>query len=61
MADRYVPYEKRSKKEKKKTDQTKRLDWGQVRPATVTHKDGRDYDRQKTKQKLRKELETENG
>ena len=32
MADKYVPYEKRSKKEKKKTDQTKRLDWGRVRP-----------------------------
>ncbi len=31
MADKYVPYEKRSKEEKK-TDQAKRLDLGRVRP-----------------------------
>ena len=33
---RFVPYEKRSKKERRKADAIKRLDWNGVDPATKT-------------------------
>ena len=59
MGEKFIPYEKRSKKEKKKSDQKRRLDWGQVNPMTITHKDSRDYDRQKAKQELVKQLSEE--
>ena len=57
MAEKYIPYDKRSKKEKKKADQMQRLDWGQVKPVTITHKDRRDYNRQKEKQELLRETD----
>ena len=59
MAEKYIPYDKRSKKEKRAADQKKRLDWGQVRPVTVTHKDDRDYNRKKARQDLLKALHEE--
>lgn len=36
MMTRFVPYEKRSKKERRKADAIKRLDWNGVDPATKT-------------------------
>lgn len=34
MVKKFVPYEKASKKEKRKRDSEKRGDWGEINPAT---------------------------
>ena len=55
MKKKIVLYEKLSKKKKREKDSLKRLDWGQVKPVTVTFKDGRNPDRRKIKQETAKE------
>ncbi len=43
--EKFVPYEKLSKKAKKALDQKKRADWGLVRPATQVEKSVKAYSR----------------
>ncbi len=53
--DKFVTYDKMSKKQRKEYDRLKRRDWGGVKPATVTFRDGRGYDRKKMKRELARE------
>ena len=55
MAKNVVTYDKMSKKQRKEYDRMKRRDWGGVKPATVTFRDGRGYDRKKMKRELARE------
>ncbi len=55
MARQPVTYDKMSKKQRKEYDRLKRRGWGGVKPATVTFRDGRGYDRKKMKRELARE------
>ena len=55
MAKQPVTYDKMSKKQRKEFDRLKRRDWGGVKPATVTFRDGHGYDRKKMKRELARE------
>ncbi len=46
--DKFIPYEKLSKKEKRKIDAAKRTTWGSISPVTRKPKNSRAYDRKKT-------------
>ena len=46
--DTFIPYEKLSKKEKRKIDQAKRQTWGPLNPVTRKPKNSRAYDRKKS-------------
>lgn len=43
----FIPYEKLSKKEKRKLDQVRRQTWGNLKPVTRKPKNSRAYDRKK--------------
>ena len=45
--EKFVPYEKLSKKEKRKQDLRKRRDWGELTPVTRKPEHSRAYVRQK--------------
>ena len=45
--ERFIPYEKLSKKEKRKIDQAKRQTWGMLNPVTRKPENSRAYQRQK--------------
>ncbi len=45
--DKYIPYEKRSKKEKRKLDTAKRSTWGSLNPVTRKPENSRAYNRKK--------------
>lgn len=45
--EKYIPYEKLSKKEKKKRDAAQRGTWGELNPVTRKPKNSRAYDRRK--------------
>ena len=45
--NKYIPYEKLSKKEKRKQDSMKRNTWGTLNPVTRKPKNSRAYDRKK--------------
>jgi len=47
--EKFIPYEKRSKKEKRKLDQAKRQTWGSLNPVTRKPENSRAYNRQKVK------------
>ena len=53
--EKFIPYEKLSKKEKRKLDQAKRQTWGELNPVTRTPKNSRAYDRKKA-QNWKREL-----
>ena len=44
---KFVPYDKLSKKEKRKLDQARRQTWGDLSPVTRSPKNSRAYDRKK--------------
>jgi hypothetical protein len=44
---KYVPYEKLSKKEKRKIDSSKRNTWGDINPVTRKPENSRAYNRKK--------------
>ena len=46
--DKYIPYEKLSKKEKRKMDLAKRQTWGELNPVTRKPESSRDYNRRKS-------------
>ena len=45
--EKFVPYEKLSKKEKRRLDQARRQTWGSLNPATRKPPNSRAYDRRK--------------
>lgn len=47
--ENFIPYDKLSKKEKKKIDKSKRKDWGGLNPVTRKPKNPKAYDRAKSK------------
>ena len=44
---KFIPYEKLSKKEKRKLDQTRRQTWGAMNPVTRKPANSKAYDRNK--------------
>ena len=44
---KYIPYEKLSKKEKRRVDSSKRNTWGQLNPVTRKPENSRAYNRRK--------------
>lgn len=57
MAEKFVPYEKMSKKEKRKIDKQQRNDWGGCNPVTKQEPDEKGYRRHEKHRK--KELPEE--
>ena len=53
--EKFIPYEKLSKKEKRKLDQAKRQTWGNLNPVTRKPENSKAYNRNKT-QDWKKEL-----
>ena len=53
---KFVPYEKLSKKDKKRINNLKRSDWGQISPVTRVCSDKTKYNRNKIKRELYAEL-----
>jgi hypothetical protein len=49
MTKKFVPYEKLSKKEKKKADAAKRTTWGDINPVTRMPANSKAYNRSKAK------------
>jgi len=47
--EKFIPYEKLSKKEKRKCDRTRRQTWGGLNPVTRKPENSRVYNRQKVK------------
>ena len=46
---KFIPYEKLSKKEKRKTDLAKRQTWGEMNPVTRKPENSRAYNRNKAR------------
>ena len=46
--EKFIPYEKLSKKEKRKIDQAKRQTWGELNPVTRKPANSKVYNRRKT-------------
>ena len=59
--EKFVPYEKLSKKEKRKLDQAKRQTWGELSPVTRKPENSRSYNRNKTRNWKRELHETSSG
>jgi len=47
--DKFIPYEKLSKKEKRKIDQAKRQTWGELNPVTRKPTNSKAYNRNKAR------------
>ena len=47
--EKFIPYEKRSKKEKRKIDQAQRQTWGELNPVTRKPENSRAYNRKKAR------------
>ena len=49
MVEKFIPYEKLSKKEKRKIDQAKRQTWGELNPVTRKSASSKAYNRNKAR------------
>ena len=49
--EKFIPYEKLSKKEKRKLDLAKRQTWGNLNPVTRKPENSKAYNRKKTQEK----------
>ena len=47
--DKFIPYEKLSKKEKRKLDQARRQTWGELNPVTRKPENSKAYNRNKAR------------
>ena len=47
--EKFIPYEKLSKKEKRKIDQTRRQTWGELNPVTRSPENSKAYNRNKAR------------
>lgn len=59
--DKYIPYEKLSKKEKRKIDAAKRGTWGELNPVTRKPQNSKAYNRSKSRNWKRGYHETSSG
>lgn len=59
--EKFIPYEKLSKKEKRKLDSAKRGTWGQINPVTRKPQSSKAYSRSKTRNWKRDVHETNSG
>lgn len=53
--EKFIPYEKRSKKEKRKLDLSRRGSWGEINPVTRKPTSSKAYNRKKAQDWKRKE------
>ena len=53
MTEKFVPYEKLSKKAKKKLDASRRTTWGEMSPVTRKPENSRAYNRKKARNWMR--------
>ena len=51
MRQKYIPLEKRTKREQKESNALQRKDWGKVHPATQKSINAKAYNRKKSKQR----------
>ena len=51
--EKFIPYEKLSKKEKRKMDLAKRQTWGELNPVTRKPENSRAYNRRKSQNRKR--------
>ena len=51
MTGKYVPYEKLSKKAKRRLNAQRRRDWGEISPVTRRPEDTKAYDRNREKRR----------
>ena len=59
--EKFVPYEKLSKKEKRKLDQAKRQTWGELNPVTRKPESSKAYNRNKARNWKSEMHETSSG
>ena len=59
--EKFIPYEKLSKKEKRKIDQAKRQTWGELNPVTRKPDNSKAYNRNKARNWKREYHETNSG
>ena len=59
--EKFIPYEKLSKKEKRKIDQARRQTWGELNPVTRKPENSKAYNRNKTRNWTREYHETNSG
>ena len=59
--EKFIPYEKLSKKEKRKIDQARRQTWGELNPVTRKPENSKAYNRNKARNWMREEHETNSG
>ena len=59
--DKFIPYEKLSKKEKRKLDQVRRQTWGELNPVTRKPENSKAYNRNKARNWKREYHETSSG
>ena len=48
--EKFIPYEKLSKKEKRKIDQARRQTWGELNPVTRKQENSKAYNRKRTQE-----------
>ena len=59
--EKFIPYEKLSKKEKRKIDQARRQTWGELNPVTRKPENSKAYNRKKSRNWMRDDHETNSG
>ena len=59
--EKFIPYEKLSKKEKRKADRAGRQTWGDLNPVTRKPENSRAYNRNKSRKWKREIHETSSG
>ena len=59
--EKFIPYEKLSKKEKRKLDQVRRQTWGELNPVTRKPANSKAYNRNKAQNWKREYHETNSG
>ena len=59
--EKFIPYEKLSKKEKRKIDQARRQTWGELNPVTRKPENSKAYNRNKSRNWKREYHETNPG
>ena len=59
--DKFIPYEKLSKKEKRKINQARRQTWGELNPVTRKPENSKAYSRNKSRNWKRDYHETNSG
>lgn len=59
--EKFIPYEKLSKKEKRKRDQARRQTWNSLSPVTRKPANSKAYNRNKTRNWMRDDQRTDSG